>query len=200
MPQPVAPPTPRKWPHRVIIACATFLWFALGIMALADFGAFVDGPGVGYFGSKPSGAFYLSMGSFASFVVALVLVVKWPFARWIGLAAGCAAFLVFLFGGAPIALMHFAWSRACVHGDDAACRAWIAVLPDRDARRQQYAEPACRDGDQSSCEVWLETGGPRACRAIVSMCVDCERDSEGTYGRCSVSRTDCEHARALCPQ
>ena len=195
MAQTAAPPPPRKWPYRGIIACGTFVTFAAAIMALVDFGSFVDGPGAGYLGSNGSSSFGLFAVSGLSFVVTLVLVVRWPFARWFGIGAGVVAFVVFLFGGAPVAIMRVAWARACVRGDDRACGASLNVLADTDPRLTGFAERACRYGDPNACARWRAVDSVGACRSIGDSCAVCEKHP---LDKCEVPASVCSEMTFWC--
>lgn len=177
MPEPVAPAPPKKWPKRVVMALAIFVSLACGFMELIDFGAHVDGPGVGY-GSGVLGA--LTVGFFGGAALAIVMLAAWPTARLHGVLGGIALAVAFIFAKMPIHLLRAAWHSRCDHGEGAACHGL------GDERR------GCQVGYWPSCSRLLERTPEDQTIACAAMVLPCSRNEFPTHV-CDQASQTCRH-------
>jgi len=118
MPQPKAVPPPRKWPYRLALAGVLFATISCGFMMLVEFGANVDGPGVGY---GRAIVVMVMAGAAGGLIGTLTYAQRWPWARSIGLPAGAIAAIAFIGLRGPIHILHASWRWSCDHGDGVAC-------------------------------------------------------------------------------
>lgn len=135
---PETPRPPAKWPRRAGLAVVTFVAIACGFMLLVEFGAQVDGPGVGYGWGvlRP-----VMVGAVGGFIGALVLGVRWPTARAVGWSSGVVLAIAFIAARGPIHLLEASWTWRCDRGEGDACHGL------GDERR------ACQDGYRPSCAL-----------------------------------------------
>lgn len=108
MPQTPAPAPPRKWPYRVAVAVPTCLGWTCGFLLMVDFGAHVDGPGVG-FGEELTKA--IGVLGVSSILASLVGGIHWKWARWTGWLAGFGVFVAIVAAQVPIRLLHAAFAK-----------------------------------------------------------------------------------------
>jgi hypothetical protein len=106
----------------VLVAAFAFAAPAAGFMGLVDFGAHIDGPGIGYSPTQLVAPFLFGVAVLA-FVAVLLLAARWPWARWRAILPGIGLAAAFVAMGAPLALLHASWRRACASGSAAACDA-----------------------------------------------------------------------------
>jgi hypothetical protein len=152
MVQASAPPLPRKWPHRVILAGFVFVTLVSLVAGFIDFACFMDGPGVGYFGSNGSGTFVFCGTAFVAAVLSIAFFVRWPWARWSGTLIGFVSGVAFVASGAPVKGLHLAWGGACVRGDNLACLAAARAAPTK-AKATVFARRACDRRDEEACKM-----------------------------------------------
>lgn len=174
MPLPVGKRAPRKWPLRLLLTGVTFAAPTLGLLGLMDFGAHVDGPGVGLFGEGGGASGLLVLAGALTSVGSLAIAIVSPTARWVGLPAGVLAFLVFMGLGGPLRVFHAAWAWQCAGGSLDACVVGQQAKPraDRGATGKE-----CEAGDRRACAQLLD--GPEgyekelACKALGPECAAC---------------------------
>ena len=193
MPQAPAPAPPRGWPRVVALALLAAASPSAGCMALVDFGAHVDGPGVGYGGRHGAGAFLFGVATIALVSVAL-LASRWPWARWRGIGIGVALALAFVATGMPVRMLRASWRRACDNGtSEEACAAIASLDPPGSPRRVAYTRLACARHDVRACEELLDSGDTEvACGALGLECATC------IHGLCGVPAATCLRVRQTC--
>jgi hypothetical protein len=158
----------------------TFFAGAGPSVAIMDFGAHVDGPGVGLLvGYEGASGALLSLGFLAG-IFTVVFAWRWPTARFVGLTAGVAAFVLFdTFGMRE--LFWTSWKLQCAAGALDAC--WAseqarAAGPSPESREAVRA--GCRSNDRRACVALLEDPSPEdralLCAGLVPACAgDCAK-------------------------
>ena len=192
---PLSPPKPppRKWPYVVTVALFAFAAPSAGFMMLVDFGAHVDGPGVGYGAHHGAGAFLFGA-SLISLVACVLLATRWPWARWRAIAIGAALAIAFVLSGAPTKMLFHSWKRACDLGSADGCYAYAETLPERDPARKPLLRSACRGDRWEVCDRLLD-GDPEDKQAACDLLLTCKTC---IHNLCGVPRSLCDKVVTRC--
>jgi hypothetical protein len=184
----------------VVLAIATFTTFTSSCLGLVEFGAYVDGPGIGLLDS-PGSLLWVALVATTSFVVAIVTLQHWPWKPWLGLASGFGAFLALVLSGAPRVAFERSWTRRCLAGNDLACNAELRHLGQGTPRRRDFARRGCRSPvGFNSCVALVEENADldaeeldSVCRSLASTCSKCRNEP------CGGMANTCERVNARCP-
>jgi len=164
----------RAW--KTLHVFAVFAGMSGCAMSLLDYGAHVDGPGIGFYAGKSgdwTGLFTLL------FIAGLVLAfVAQGRAHWTrAWAIGALLWGLSLVAGLPTSLLYGSWEAACRDGAGRACYADVGAHPEDTPRANVLYKRACELGDSNACQRAIE-------RDLITVDAACEKM------RAAAARTD----------